>query len=117
MAKFSILMLAAPLAFAATAAPAAAEEEEGRSVVVRYDDLNLASAQGRDRLNSRVKDAIETVCGSRPHYRQTLSERAIARKCEDTAKRDADVKLAALLGGNGGRLADSGNGRIVVAAP
>lgn len=117
MAKFSILMLAAPMAFAAVASPAAAEEEEGRSVVVRYDDLNLSSAQGRDRLNSRVKDAIMTVCGSRPQYRQTLGERALSRKCEDTATRDADAKLAGLFNGSAGRLADSGNGRIVVAAP
>ncbi len=112
MAKLSLLLVA-PVALAGFAVPAAAEDDgERRSVVVRYDDLNLSSAHGRERLNARVKYAVQTVCGSRTSYRQALRERAIALQCEDTAMTDADVKLAALFNGEGTRLAD--RGRIVI---
>ncbi|MGR4892165.1 UrcA family protein [Sphingopyxis sp. LARHCG72] len=116
MAKLSLL-LAAPVALVGFAVPAAAEGDgERRSVVVRYDDLNLSSVQGRERLNTRIKFAVQTVCGSRAHYRQTLSQQASARQCEDSAMADADVKLAGLISGDGTRLAE--RGRIVInAAP
>ena len=114
MAKISLL-LAAPVALVGFAVPAAAEDNgDRRSVVVRYDDLNLSSAQGRERLNTRVKFAVQTVCGSRPLYRQGLRERAVALQCEDSAMADADVKLAALFNGDGTHLAD--RGRIVINA-
>ncbi|OHD06908.1 UrcA family protein [Sphingopyxis sp. RIFCSPHIGHO2_12_FULL_65_19] len=116
MAKFSLL-LAAPVALAGFSVPAAAEDDgERRSVVVRYDDLNLSSAEGRERLNTRVKYAVQTVCGSRPLYRQSLRERAVTLRCEDTAMADADTKLAGLFNGSGTRRAD--RGRIMInAAP
>lgn len=114
MAKFSLLLLAAPLTLAAISTPVAAQEQK-KSVVVRYDDLNLASAAGRERLTARVNRALQQVCDSRPHYRQTLSERADALECEADARRDTDVKLAALFNGASARFADQGG--VVVAAP
>ena len=116
MAKLSLL-LAAPVALVGFVVPVAAEDDgERRSVVVRYDDLNLSSAEGRERLNTRVKFAVQTVCGTRVNYRQALRERTMSLQCEDSAMADADVKLAALFNGDGTRLAD--RGRIVInAAP
>ncbi|KQZ71536.1 hypothetical protein ASE06_19170 [Sphingopyxis sp. Root214] len=114
MAKFSFL-LAAPVALAGFAVPAAAEGDgERHTAVVRYDDLDLSGADGRERLNARVKFAVQKVCGTRLHYRQGLRERAVANRCEDSAMADADVKLAGLFNGESARLAD--RGRIVVAA-
>lgn len=114
MAKFSFL-LAAPVALAGFSVPAAAEDDgERHTVVVRYDDLNLSSADGRERLATRVKFAVQKVCGTRLHYRQGLRERTVANRCEDSAMADADVKLAGLFNGESARLAD--RGRIVVAA-
>lgn len=114
MAKFSIL-LAAPVALAGFSVPAAAEDDgERHTVVVRYDDLNLSSADGRERLTTRVKYAVQKVCGIRVHSRQGLRERALANRCENSAMADADVKLASLFNGESARLAD--RGRIVVAA-
>lgn len=116
MAKFSFL-LAAPVALAGFAVPAAAEDDgERHTAVVHYDDLNLSSVDGRERLTTRVKFAVQKVCGTRLHYRQGLRERAIANRCEDTALADADVKLAGLLNGEGTRLADRGK-IVIVAAP
>ena len=116
MAKFSFL-LAAPVALAGFAVPAAAEDKGDRhTVVVRYDDLNLSSVQGRERLNTRVKYAVQKVCGSRLTHRQGLRERTIANRCEHTAMADAGVKLAGLFNGESARLADRGQ-IVVVAAP
>lgn len=112
MAKFSFL-LAAPVALAGFAVPAAAEYDgERRSVVVRYDDLNLSSAEGRERLTTRVKSAVQTVCGTRPHYRQALRDRSMSLECEESVMADADVKLAGLFNGESARLAN--RGRIVI---
>ena len=119
MAKFSLITLAVPMALAGFSVPAAAEDDidgERHSVVVRYDDLNLLSAQGRERLTTRVKYAVQEVCGTRLNYRQTLRERAASNRCEDTAMADAGVKLADLFKGEGSRLADRGR-IVVVAAP
>ena len=77
MAKLSLILLSAPVAcigLSVPAAAAAADDGERRTVVVRYNDLNLASVEGRERLNSRVKSAVRTVCNSRPNYRMTLNE-------------------------------------------
>ncbi|WP_447753693.1 UrcA family protein [Sphingopyxis fribergensis] len=117
MAKLSLILLAAPLAAAGTIAPATASAagEERQSVTVRYDDLNLSSESGRGRLTTRVKLAVEKVCGGGPGYRQALRERAIAQRCQAATMADANVKLASLFDGNGTRLAD--RGRILVAAP
>lgn len=117
MAKLSLILLLAPAALVGTSAASAAQAaDEPRSVVVRYHDLNLASVEGRARLNTRVKSAVKTVCESRHSYRRTLTERAKVDRCEDTALADADVKLAGLLNGNGARLADRGT-IVVVSAP
>lgn len=113
MAKLSLILMAAPLALTGLSVPAAAQE--GKSAVVRYDDLNLSSTQGRERLEWRIASAIRNVCDSRPHYRQTLTERALSRECEVAAHRDTNVKLAGLLGGEGAALAD--RGQVIVGAP
>ncbi|MBJ7441027.1 MAG: UrcA family protein [Sphingopyxis sp.] len=117
MAKLSLILLSAPIACIGLSVPAAAEDDGARrTVVVRYNDLNLASVEGRERLNSRVKVAVRTVCNSRPNYRPTLDERAQAQSCEKATMADANVKLAGLLNGDGTRLADRGQ-TILVSAP
>lgn len=114
MAKFSYL-LSATVALAGFSVPAAAENDGARhTAIVRYDDLNLSSVDGRERLATRVKFAVRKVCGTRLYHRQALRERAISNRCEDSAMADADVKLASLFNGESARLAD--RGRIVVAA-
>jgi len=117
MAKISYILLATPIAFAGLTVPAAAEDNgERRSVTVRYHDLNLASVDGRERLTTRVRTAVQKVCGSRALYRQPLAERTVAQRCKQATLADADVKLAGLFNGDVARLAD--RGRIVIfAAP
>ena len=117
MAKLSLILLSAPIACIGLSIPAAAEDDiDRRTVVVRYNDLNLASVEGRERLNFRVKDAVRTVCNSRPHHRVSLNERAKSDHCEKVTMADADIKLASLLNGDRTRLADR-NPTIRVSAP
>ena len=111
MAKFTSLLLIAPLALTGLSLPAAAQEKQ--SVVVRYDDLNLSSASGRERLTTRVRMAVMQVCGIRDT--RDLKAKAKANTCKKVAMRDADVKLAGLFNGNGTALAD--RGPVIVAAP
>ena len=112
MAKFFLMLLAVPLATAGVAAPAFAQDDT-RSITVSYDDLNLSSERGRERLTTRVKMAVRKVCGL--PGRATLRERAAENACKVQAMSDAETKLAALFNGGGTRLADQG--RVVVAAP
>lgn len=111
MANFSLILLAAPLIAAGINAPAFAQSES-RSVTVSYDDLNLSSESGRERLTMRVKMAVKQVCGSA--NRLTLRERVAKQTCELNANRQADVKLASLFDGSSAQLVDQGP--VVVAA-
>lgn len=114
MAKFSFI-LAVPLAITGIVTPAAASDQvdDPQSVTVRYDDLNLSSQSGRDRLTTRVKTAIRQVCGS--YSRRTLAEHAETRRCQAEATRNTDTQLASLFNGTHARLAD--RGPLIVAVP
>lgn len=105
MANFPLMLLAAPLIAVGINAPAFARGEP-RSVTVSYDDVNLSSESGRERLAKRVKMAVQQVCGSA--NRLSLSERAAKQACELHASRQADNRLASLFNGGGARLADQG---------
>ncbi|MBU0825784.1 MAG: UrcA family protein [Alphaproteobacteria bacterium] len=117
MAKLSLILLSAPIACIGLSVPAAAEDNsERRTVVVHYDDLNLASVRGHERLSSRVQYAVRTVCNSRPRYRVSLRERAKSLDCEKVTMADANEKLADMLNGNGAHMAHRGQ-TIMVSAP
>lgn len=57
----SLITVLSATILACSAAPAFAEDAP--SVVVSYKDLNLASAEGRKALKTRIAAAVETVCG------------------------------------------------------
>lgn len=54
--------LAAALAAAATIATPAIAADEGESISVRYNDLNLATAEGQAALERRIDNAARQVC-------------------------------------------------------
>jgi UrcA family protein len=72
-----ITPLAAAAAFIAplAAAPAAASEKR---IEVRYDDLDLATADGRKELNQRIRSAANQYCGSRTITGSRISSHACA---------------------------------------
>lgn len=89
--KLSFIALAAVTI--AASAPALAEPDqtmEQTSRVVRYDDLDLTSAPDRERLETRVRQAVIWACGIRDARSQ--SERAHAAACRAQAMANAMPK-------------------------
>lgn len=113
MLKTHLITIAAVLATATVASPAMAQDDDRQSVTIRYDDLNLTSAAGRERLDTRVRVAIRKMCGT--EVRAPMRERVAAAECEAFAKRSIEPQLAALYNGSNARFASEKP--PVVAAP
>ena len=85
-------LIAAIVAELALAAGAHAQvADETRSTIVRYDDLNIRSAQGRHVLDRRMQVAAREVCGGVDNGPVDLS----------TAMAQAQCIRHALLGARG----------------
>ena len=112
MAKLSLILLSAPIACIGLSVPAAAaaaaDEGDGerRTVVVRYNDLNLTSVEGRDRLSSRVKAAVRTVCIG-PNDDMEARRAEIRNAIRDVDSGDGAIVLTDLFGGTPSNLAIS----------
>jgi UrcA family protein len=61
MTRFTIAMILGALALTTTCAPASAQVSE--RVVVKYNDLDLRSAEGVRTFHRRLQQAITQVCG------------------------------------------------------
>lgn len=106
MSKLLTILAVAAVATAGMALPAAAQTDDSApSVEVRYDDLNLASSVGRDRLDTRIRSAIRQVCYSEPS--PTLRQRVSAQRCEQQAMRSVEPRMAALLNGQSAHMAST----------
>jgi UrcA family protein len=68
---------------------------ESQSTTVRYADLDLASSEGRRRLERRIAFAIDRVCDL-PHAEQ-LAQRDRVATCRAEARRQADTLAARLV--------------------
>lgn len=113
MSKLSLMMALAAICATGVAAPASAQDGERATVSVRYDDLNLSSAAGRERLDTRMRVAIRKMCDAGPSA--TLRQRAAASECTATAKRSIEPQVAGLLNGSTAKFASERP--PVVAAP
>ncbi|HEX5238983.1 MAG TPA: UrcA family protein [Sphingomicrobium sp.] len=81
-----ILMGAATAAFlgsAASAAPILVSVNAVPAAHVSYADINLASAQGRARLEGRIRGAAENLCAATGD--RTIEAYLTARVCYDAA--------------------------------
>ena len=83
-------------ALALTAAPARAADNEGETsqLEIRYHDLDLTTAKGRNQLEMRLHRAAATVCGYDDGDRATF-DIAAGRTCYNTALAHAHTALAA----------------------
>jgi UrcA family protein len=77
-------------------APAAAAEPVGRTKMVSYDDLNLASASGRKVLDARINRAAHNVCFNGGNDVASL---VAADRCIDAAKADAKAQVYPVTAG------------------
>jgi UrcA family protein len=89
-ADIAVPVLVAPALVLAASTMARAEipADTVRHQVVRYGDLNLASANGRATFQIRLKGAVETVCGPQADLRN-FDEAADYKACVAKASHDA----------------------------
>lgn len=113
MFKPTLALIALTMTAGGIAAPAMAQEDQTPRVMVRYGDLDLQTADGRERLDARIRGAIRSMCRTDP--RPTLWSRASQQACEARARSSVEPQLAALLNGSSARFASEKP--PVVAAP
>ncbi|WP_422061365.1 UrcA family protein [Sphingopyxis sp.] len=102
MSKLSFILIAA-IASGGAAVPAFAQDDLQRpSVTIHYNDLNLSTSAGRERLDTRVRMAIKSMCSVDS---RSLRQRAAALECEAAAKRSVEPQVAALYNGSHARFA------------
>ena len=111
--KPTLMLMIAITAAGGASATAMARDGSAPQVMVRYSDLDLNTASGRERLDTRVRFAIRSMCNI--DERQPLRQRAMAQECVAQAHRSVEPQLAALLGGSSARFASEKP--PVVAAP
>lgn len=80
----TIALGCAAVAAFAVSAPAVAGE---KTKPVYYQDLDLSSAKGQERLQTRIKNAVTQVCGSPRAF--SIAERADRARCEAEAMASA----------------------------
>lgn len=89
---FSLSVLAASALAISTPAMADWKTKE-----VQYQDLDLSTARGQERLKTRVKQAVKQVCGSPRAI--TLQERLDQSSCEKNAIAKAMPKAEQTIAG------------------
>lgn len=109
----NILLLAMPLLLAG--APPAAElpGHANVSTTVRYDDLNLSSAEGKAQLERRLSRAVRSLC--RPSGRLTLAEAEAVNDCMASANQNAKQSLEFAVEGTRSRSIDVADAGSVMA--
>jgi len=64
--------------------------------IVEHSDLNLSTAKGQKRLETRIKSAVRTVCRERDA--RSIVEQRLVRQCKlaatSAAMRDAKIAIA-----------------------
>lgn len=111
--KPTLMLMIATAATGGVSATAIAQDGDTPQIMVRHGDLDLTTESGRERLDTRVRTAIRSMCNV--NERQPLRQRAIAQGCVAQAHRSVEPQLAALLNGSSARFASEKP--PVVAAP
>jgi len=88
-----ILSLAAAASLAIPAAPALSQN----AVKVEYADLNLDSREGQERLEARIRRAVEDVCEIREVPTGSRIRSRDSRDCEMQAFAKARQQVAAII--------------------
>ena len=88
----TLLATLAAASVLATAAPAIARDVQ--SVTVTYDDLNLATLKGQERLDRRIDSAVRKVCGSAQRSATRILDPKVTA-CMKEARAKARSRVAA----------------------
>lgn len=98
MTRKMILFAAAVATTLASTAPVLAQPDgmtEPTQRIVRYDDLDLTNARGRERLNTRVRMAVNSACGYASA--QSLTEKRLVDDCRKKALKSSELEIAEAL--------------------
>lgn len=109
MTRKATIFVAAIAASLASVAPVTAADNmfEPTTRLVRYDDLDLNSVKGRERLETRVRMAVDSACGYREA--RSLSEKAMVDKCRNAARQQSEAQVAEAVRNAAVRLASRAN--------
>ena len=95
--KTPIFAIAAA-SLAVTASPALAGENVQKSkMIVQYDDLNLATRSGVERLELRINKAARAVCGADVVQTGSRIASVKAKRCVAVAKASAMQQFASVV--------------------
>ena len=87
MVSFKKIMLSSAGALLAVSAPAMADVKTSE---VQYQDLDLTSAAGQNRLATRIRSAVKSVCGNARVA--SLAEKQDVLRCQRAAMESAMPK-------------------------
>lgn len=82
------------LAIVAFAGSAQAQMTETKQIIVTTADLDLRQPEGRSRLTTRIRHAVNRVCPDL--YVRDLAMKAQARECRTKAFAEAELAVAKL---------------------
>ena len=68
-----------------------------KDLVIKYDDLNLASAKGQQALERRIDNAARTYCGADSRQTGTRIMSAATHECVKSARAAAHEQMAVLV--------------------
>ncbi len=92
---------AAAMAAALIASPALAgtpaKDTGAQSMVIKYSDLNLATAEGQERLERRINAAARKVCNIDRQRTGTRIQSAKNKACYAKARKSARNQMASLI--------------------
>lgn len=97
MTRKVTLIVAAIAATLASAVPVTAADNmfDSSSRTVRYDDLDLRNESGRQRLQERISNAVEAVCGHKSE--RSLAEKMAANRCRAATMAMVQPKYVAAI--------------------
>ena len=96
--RYPAILAAAALAATAFAVPAAAE-----TVEVKYDDLDLSTRAGQDKLERRIESAARSACGMSDIRTGRLTPSTAQRQCFQQTKASVHEQVAETIARDGSR--------------
>lgn len=90
-------LAAASLGVALIATPAIAGDNEKNSVTIEFQDLNLNTPEGQEKLEQRIETAAREMCGIDETRTGTRLASSQSRRCLAEARQSAKKRMAQIV--------------------
>ena len=94
-ASFTMVAAAFGSAFAMTPAMAASNDQQ--AIQIEYNDLNLSTPEGQERLEQRIDSAARRICQANSSRTGTRMNSQASNACFDEVRASARSKMATLV--------------------